>query len=354
MYGSIQLTASSLFGALICALLLSGCTSNEKSLYVDANEPEAAKLRYLSDMTDASIGYFDAEHCAGKIAGKLNGGAWTQSQRQVGMTIAPLYPKRDYLEIKLKPLQGEMLRVLARTHGLAFCTVSVNFTPQPNAEYELVFNKYPGNKCKAELSRLRHFDGKDTRTAVITAQDSLPSCAGSGPLFPTVATLPDTPQRLAWIERIVQATVSEQMRPTTQKPKVNLDRLIAQSKEKFGANLPDDYWQRYRQNVATYYQETAELKDLALPRYIDAYKTRLRSVDDQHLQTWAGTRKIAQREGPELQIFDSMATFYTQESARLEGDILFRHQERMVELDTQYDVCKTYSDCWRAGKFLDR
>lgn len=49
------------------ALLLSGCSLS--GTYPDATEADAAKLRFISDMSSATLGVFDEQNCDGQTTG---------------------------------------------------------------------------------------------------------------------------------------------------------------------------------------------------------------------------------------------------------------------------------------------
>ena len=68
-------------------VLLGGCSVNGS--YPDAIEPDAAKLRFVANTSNATLDYFDAAHCDGQTTGILNNMLLSDTARRVGMTQGP-------------------------------------------------------------------------------------------------------------------------------------------------------------------------------------------------------------------------------------------------------------------------
>lgn len=64
-------------GATAFALLLSGCSVS--GTYPDAIEPDAAKLRFSSDMSSSTLALFDEQHC-GPSTGKTSRLIWLRRE----------------------------------------------------------------------------------------------------------------------------------------------------------------------------------------------------------------------------------------------------------------------------------
>ncbi|NWE12951.1 hypothetical protein [Pseudomonas yamanorum] len=168
-------------GAIAVAALfvsvLAGCAA--KSNYVDATEPDAAKLRFVSNSSNAKLYYLDDQHCAGREAGALNNLYVPDTPRRAGMIVPPPAKARGFLEIKVKP--GTEGYVFVSTDGYSWmCGFQIGLTPEANAEYEVTLN-VRGNKCGVELSRLGRVDGKDVRVPMPAVQNGTPACLGMKP-----------------------------------------------------------------------------------------------------------------------------------------------------------------------------
>ncbi|KPA92980.1 MULTISPECIES: hypothetical protein [Pseudomonas] len=338
---------------LLLSALLAGCSVN--GTYPDATEPDAAKLRFVANTSNATLDYFDAEHCDGQTTGILNNMLMGDTKRRAGMLSTPPKDARGYLEIKLKPGQETLLRV--NTHeGYSVCGNGINFKPEANAEYELTFDSGKG-QCRTRLQRVRIIDGKEQRTPVLHLGKGLPACAGRNPIFPKPpVALPDTPHRLELMNRIIDSSLIPSMLPSpedaskTPLAMAKVDNLIAERKAKLGFTLPDDYWALYRQNLQAFDAESAQRKALTLQRYKDEYLSRLRPLKDAELEEWAKpedksakpTNKAA------FEQYKSMTLYYFEAGKQVTLEIIEHHLDRMAQMDQRYGVCERYSECWRS------
>lgn len=337
-------------GAILSALLLSGCT--QMGTYQDAADPDAAKLRFVANTDNATVDYYDAEHCDGQTTGIINNLFIADSQRRVGMSVAPPEKARGYLEIKLPPEKDMYLKVNTQV-GYAVCGSGFTFKPQSGTEYELTLD-LKGRHCSTLMQRVQRIDGKDVRTPVAIKREGLAACAGRNAIFPKPpALLPDTPERTAMIDRIVNGSLfvvmkSGATKPTTFTPE-KLDSLISERKAKMNIALPDDYWTLYRQNLVQFDTENASNADEAIKRASDEYRQRLRSVDDKRLKDWS---RLKGSDGKQVnaapnEMETDMIMYYFQSSKGVVVETVGRHLERMAKMDAQYDVCSRYADCWK-------
>ncbi|WP_041023432.1 hypothetical protein, partial [Pseudomonas sp. SHC52] len=242
----------SLFALSALFVLLGGCSVNGS--YPDATEPDAAKLRFVADTSNATLDYFDAAHCDGQTTGILNNLLLGDTARRVGMSVPAPKDAKGYLEVKLKPGEQIHLRTNMNT-GYAVCGKGFNLTPEANAEYEVRF-KADSKYCMTQLQRLQRIDGKDVRTPIPLVKNDFPACAGRNPLFPK--TYPDTPHRLELMNRVIDKSLVVTVKTDPAKEKVEnyspekLDTLISERKAKLGFDLPADYWTLYRENLKTF------------------------------------------------------------------------------------------------------
>ncbi|MHC8285963.1 hypothetical protein ACYZUD_03840 [Pseudomonas sp. XS1P51] len=337
--------------AVLLSSLLSGCSFNGN--YPDAIEPDAAKLRFVSNTENATLDYFDGAHCEGQTTGLLNNLFSGDTQRRVGMSVAPPDNAKGYLEIKLKPEQDAYLHI--QTLGsYSVCGNSLNLTPERGAEYEVTLDSARGY-CTVLLQRLQRIDGKDVRTPMPIVHNGLPACAGRSPMFPKVAAaLPDTPHRVTLIDQIIDSSVISAMKPDPAKDASSrmtpekLDSLIAERKGKLGFTLPDDYWALYRQNLIAFDDEAAEGKTQTYKRYTDEYRLRLQRLDDQQLELWARPEdKSAKPNKAALEQYKSMTIYYFQTKKSVLLETINHHLDRMAQMDRQYKVCERYTECWK-------
>lgn len=339
-------------GATLLAALLSGCSVNGN--YTDATEPDAAKLRFVANTDNASLSYFDAQHCDGQTTGMLNNLFLGDTPRRVGMSVAPPADARGYLEIKLKPEQDAYLRINTQV-GYSVCGGAFTLKPERNAEYELKFSSGNG-QCTTLLQRVARVDGKDVRTPLVIEHKGLPACNGRNPLFVKLPDpLPDTPQRVTWINQIIDSSVIPVMKPDPIKDADNrsspekLDKLIAERQGKLGFALPDDYWTLYRQNLIAFDNEAVQNKTETLKRYTDEYRVRLQRLDDKQLEDWAKPEDKSAKPANKaaFEAYKSMAMFYFQAQKSVLVDTINHHLDRMAQMDREYQVCERYSGCWK-------
>lgn len=335
--------------ALLAALSgLGGCSLNGN--YPDAVEPDAAKLRFVSSIENASLTLFDAEHCGGQMTGLLNNLFTRDTQRRVGMNVAPPNGAKGYLEVRLKP--GSELFVQTNTVSTgSVCSVYFNFTPQAGSEYEVSFD-YIGNRCQASLSLLRQDGGKAIRAPLPLYNQGLPACAGSNPLFPAaVASLPASPERTAMIEQIVAQSIIPEMRPapSTVPPAERtkaIERMLEERRQRVRINLPDAYWDEYRQDLKLYSDEVAQLTEHVLQLYTEEYRRRLSRTDTDEIRRLLPDSATLD-ESRALEVNHAMLQFYYHAKNQALKESLSKSLGRLADLDRRYAVCDHYSGCWR-------
>ena len=340
--------------AVICAalsgLLLSGCSVT--GTYQDATDSNAAKLRFVANTDNATMDYYDAEHCDGLTTGLLNNLFIPDSNRRAGMMVAPPEKARGYLEIKLPPEKDLYLNVNTQV-GYAVCGYGFNFKPERGSEYELTLS-VKGRHCSTLLQQVQRIDGKDLRTPIPMKREGLEACAGRG-IFPkTLVQLPDTPERTAMIDRIVEASLfvaikSDLKTPTsTSFSPDKIDSMVSERKGKIRFELPDEYWTLYRQNLFEFTHESDAIASEAMARTSDEYRKRLRSIDDQQLKAWSAVDGTSGKRGnvAPTEMETAMIQFYYQSAKEEMAEASRRHLDRMARLEAQYDVCSRYRDCW--------
>jgi len=332
--------------------LIGGCSVNGN--YTDATEPDAAKLRFVANTDNASLSYFDAEHCDGQTTGMLNNLLLADTSRRVGMSVAPPADARGYLEIKLKPEQDAYLRINSQV-GYAVCGGAFTFKPERNAEYELQFSSGKG-QCLTLLQRVTRVDGKDVRRPMPMEHKGLAACSGRNPLFVKLADpRPDTPHRVTLINQIIDSSVISAMKPDPSKDASDisspekLDKLVAERQGKLGFTMPDDYWALYRQNLIAFDHEASLNKAETLKRYTDEYRVRLQRLDDQQLEAWAQPEDKSAKpvNKAAFEEYKSMTLFYFNAQRSTLLDTINHHLDRMAQMDQQYKVCERYSECWK-------
>jgi len=337
---------------LLLSALLGGCSVN--GTYPDATDPDAAKLRFIANTQNATLDYFDAEHCDGQTTGILNNLLLGDTKRRADMSIAPPENARGYLEIKLKPEHETLLRIHTQ-NGYSVCGNSINLKPERNAEYELTFDSGKG-RCSSQLQRVRKINGKEQRSPVLVFEKGLPACVGRNVMFPKPPEpLPDTPHRLELIGRIIDNSLIPAMKPDPAeiaKSAVSaekIDGLIAERKAKLGFTLPDDYWTLYRQNLQAFDAEAAQRKERTLQLYEDEYLLRLRRLKDEDLEQRAQPEDKSAKSTnvAALEEYKSMTLYYFGASKRVMLETIDHHLERMAQMDAHYGVCERYADCWR-------
>ncbi|MGE8496074.1 MAG: hypothetical protein ACN6O6_01090 [Pseudomonas sp.] len=330
------------------AVLLSGCSINGN--YPDAVEPDAAKLRFISDLDSSTLSLFDNEHCGGRTTGMLNNLFVANTKRRADMTIAPPADAGPYLEIRLKP--GAEQFIQANTQGRStICTTRFNFTPQSGAEYELTFD-YKGRYCTTSLKRLHQVNGQVVRSPIPLIEKGLPACAGSNAMFPAVVKAqPDTPERTAMIEQIVEVSIIADMQPQPDAvdPAVieqTVDKVVEERKQRVGFTLPDAYWQEYRQHIATMASDGVNSKARALELYKDEYRTRLKRLDTDELR-----KLVPDSDTNDLTLALTTNNAMLQHYQNVRKDVLREslsaHLSRMADLDKRYAVCDRFAGCWK-------
>nr|WP_236112632.1 hypothetical protein [Pseudomonas asturiensis] len=331
----------------LATLLLSGCSFNGS--FPDASEPDAAKLRFISDNGNATLDLFDAEHCSGQTTGLLNNMFAANTRRRADMSIAAPKDAKAYLEVRLKPGHELYAQANALSTG-SVCTVRFNFTPQSNGEYEANFS-HTGNGCQVLLSRLREIDGKAVRSPIALTDKGVPACAGVNPIFPkAVQTAPQSPERAKMIAQIVDDSIIAKMKPTDDETpamrEASLDKLIGERRHRLGFSLPDSYWAEYRQNLNSFANEMTQTKARSLQLYKDYYSAQLGLVDTATLKTLLPDSETADRSRT-MATNNTMLEYYYRTQRELLKEALSNHQNRMAKLDQRFDVCKRFTGCWQ-------
>ncbi|TWC56661.1 hypothetical protein FBY04_107236 [Pseudomonas sp. SJZ080] len=338
--------------AALLSAVLSGCAV--KDTYTDATEPDAAKVRFIANTSNAKLYYYDPEHCEGRVTGELNNLYARDTERRVGMSVAPPADAKGFLEIKVKPDQDNYLH-LGTSGSNWVCVTSLSLAPERNAEYEVTLNLRDG-RCGVLLNQLKRIDGRDVRLPMPVMDKGLPACVGRGTSFPILPpVLPDTPHRVMLIDQIFDSATIAQMKPDPAKDSSarftpeKLDKLIAERKAKLGFTLPDDYWALYRQNLIAFDEEAAGNKAETFKRYSDKYRLRLQRLTDQQLEQWAHPEDKASRPTHFVASEErkTMTKFYVQTSQNLLLETINHHLDRMAQMDRQYGVCARYSECWK-------
>lgn len=330
------------------AVLLSGCSFN--GTYPDATEADAAKLRFISGMDNVTLDVFDVAHCGGQTTGLMNNLFSADTARRADMRIAPSTEDEPYLEIRLKPGNEVLLRPNTLSTG-SVCTNAFNFVPQANSEYELTFS-FRGRQCVSSLMRLHELNGQVTRSPVPLLNNGLPACAGKNPVFPAAPkTLPDTPERTTMIERIIDDSITTQMK-TELAPGSEADRLQAIDKglkarqQKISFTLPTAYWTEYRQNLEAFTQDVMASKARTLQLYKDDYRTRLRQLDTAELKRLLPDSDTAD-ESRILEVNSSRTQYYRMLTEDVFKQSYSQHLTRMADLDRRYGVCERFAECWK-------
>ncbi|MDY7536249.1 hypothetical protein RGV33_32005 [Pseudomonas sp. Bout1] len=334
------------FTALALASLLGGCA---QGTYTDSTEPDAAKLRFISNTSNTTVDIYDEQHCKGQTTGMLNNILMVDTKRRVDMRVPPPAKARGLLEFKLEPGKKTML-MINTIGGASVCGKAFSFTPKAGEEYEVTFNAVQGG-CSTMFQRLSRFDGKDVRIPQPLFETGMPACQGQSPIFGKA--IPETPQRKVLIERIVESRVQSVIateaaspdRPQTSPQE--LDALIVKRKAAMGAfSLPEDYWAQYRQNYALSNQEAAGRQARALGLYKDVYSLRLGGTEDATLEQWMQPEDSAIKEL--VKANDTlMDKYYADAKKSVMLDEVNHHLERMAQLDQRFGVCAHFDKCWR-------
>ncbi|NVZ71755.1 hypothetical protein [Pseudomonas costantinii] len=336
------------FGAAAFALMLSGCSVSGS--YPDATEPDAAKLRFISDLSSATLSVLDEEHCDGQTTGILNNLFLANTRRRADMSMPPLSEKNPYLEIRLLPNKALLLHLNTQGTG-SVCGMAFTFTPQSGAEYELTFNQ-AGRQCMTTLKRLHTVQGQVARTPVPLVNKGIPSCMGANALFPVPPKgLPATPERDALSEQIISQSIIADMKPVI--TPVNegaraeaAELVVSKRKEQVNLDLPDAYWAQYRQNVVTYLVQASGVKAKALEQYKVEYRARLSRMDTPTIKTLVPDTP-ATDVTQALALNSSMLLAYHRLSEQLEKEAAAENWAHMAELDKRYGVCERYAQCWQ-------
>ncbi|WP_347927170.1 hypothetical protein [Pseudomonas helvetica] len=335
-------------GAVAFALILSGCSVSGS--YPDATELDAAKLRFISDMSSATLSVLDEQHCGGQTTGILNNLFLANTRRRVDMSMPPVSDKTPYLEIRLSPNKELLLHLNTQGTG-SVCGMAFTFTPQSGAEYELTFNR-AGSQCMTMLKRLHQVPGQVARSPVPLVNKGIPSCMGANALFPVPAKgLPATPERDGLIEQIVSQSIITEMKPgatsLSESAQVEaVDLVVNKRKQQMNLDLPDAYWVQYRQNVATYLVQTQGIKANAFDQYKVEYRTRLSRLDTPSIKALVPDTQ-ATDVTQALATNGAMLQYYHRLNEQLQKEVMANNWARMAELDKRYGVCERYAQCWQ-------
>jgi hypothetical protein len=329
----------------IATLVIGGCSFN--GTYPDANEPDAAKLRFISSNEGSTLDLYDAEHCEGRTTGLLNNLLVANTKRRAAMSIPAPENAKAYLEVRLQPGREYVARVNTLSTG-SVCTVTFNFTPQGNGEYEADF-RYQGNTCQVKLNRLRRIATKVVRAPIALANRGLAACTPGGSVSPK-SVVPQSAERTALIAKIVDASVVPRMKPDSPATSIDLDVLadkaVEERKQHLGFSLPSVYWSEYRQNIVRFTNDMTNTKFSSLQTYKDYYSSRLGLLETSEIMQLlldsetADHDKLAKTNNAMLEYY-----FRIQEEAIRET--LANHQARMADLDQRFEVCQRFEGCWQ-------
>lgn len=324
-------------------LTLAGCSINGN--YTDANEPNAAKLRFIAQTDNANLAYFDAQNCDGMQTGLLNNYLTRNTERRANMVVPPPVEAKAYYEIKLKPEHEAYFR--AHTGGNSgMCDVGFSLIPKANSEYEANF-RIQDRKCVLTLMELKSVNGTAIRTLAPLKLDPPKACQGANRLFPKQPEpLPDTPQRLELISKIVKSNTPTATEDTSEK-KESIEDLIKDHKAKLDISLPEDYWARYRDNLIKFKSEMAAVGAETLKNYQEEVSSRLRALDDSKLKAIADVSENPVDNKTADYMKNKMKSAYLRAEAYAKAGIISRQLGRMAELDAEYHVCDKSKHCWK-------
>lgn len=334
------------FSTLSLVSLLSACSVN--GTYPDATEPDAAKLRFISNTQNSTLDFFDAQHCEGRTTGILNNFLMADTTRRAGMIVPPPEKARGLLEVKLAPGKPVFMRI--NTNGGSYlCAKAISFTPEASKEYEVTFD-VAGGSCITTFQRLQRFNGKDERIPQPMIETPLQACAGSTPMFPK--QIPQTPKRAAQINTIVDTNVQlfKMMNPDTpvEPPSTTatLEAQIAKRKAAMGSfTLPEAYWTQYRQNFALLNEDAAAQQARTMGLYIEVFRYRLSVTEDAVLEQWLNPTDKTTRDL--VAANDKVMTaYYTNTRKSVMVEVLNHHLARMGQLDQRFEVCAHFDKCW--------
>ena len=334
------------FSTLSLVSLLSACSVN--GTYPDATEPDAAKLRFISNTQNSTLDFFDAQHCEGRTTGILNNFLMADTTRRAGMIVPPPEKARGLLEVKLAPGKPVFMRI--NTNGGSYlCAKAISFTPEASKEYEVTFD-VAGGSCITTFQRLQRFNGKDERIPQPMIETPLQACAGSTPMFPK--QIPQTPKRAAQINTIVDTNVQlfKMMNPDTpvEPPSTTatLEAQITKRKAAMGSfTLPEAYWTQYRQNFALLNEDAAAQQARTMGLYIEVFRYRLSVTEDAVLEQWLNPTDKTTRDL--VAANDKVMTaYYTNTRKSVMVEVLNHHLARMGQLDQRFEVCAHFDKCW--------
>lgn len=337
------------FGAAgLVATTLVGCGFH--GTYPDTTEPDAAKLRLISNISNTLLDVFDTEHCEGRSLGMLNNMLAPNSRRRADMRVPAPDDAKAYVEVRLQP--GHEVLTRANAVGAASaCTINFTFTPQSGAEYEANFQTSQRG-CRLELSRLSTVEGRVLRTPLVVANKGLPSCAGSNPYFK--ATAPQAPaqsaERSALIAQIIDTSLTAQMKPDASDALTGhqavAKRSVEERKQRIGFALPEHYWAEYLRNLEAFANDTIAIKPRLLKQYTEHYRNQLALFDTPALEQLVPDSPTANRSSIASNN-SAMLEFYHQQRDALVRDTMSAHQARMADLDRRFNVCERFAGCWR-------
>lgn len=154
---------------------LAGCVSGA---YQDPTEQDVAKIRFVSDLTNATFDYIDDKNCGGVPTGLLNNWLVVDTRRRVSMSAPPPQGAKNYIEIKLISEKEVMFRANTLSNsGGSVCGLSFKLRPEANAEYEAEFSRVK-NYCVLKLSKLHMVDEEVERVPLPINRAALDGCAG--------------------------------------------------------------------------------------------------------------------------------------------------------------------------------
>lgn len=162
-------------------VMLAGCVSGG---YQDPVASDVAKIRLISDLSNSTFNYFDAQNCSGKTTGLLNNWMAVDTKRRVDMSVPPPPNAKNYIEIGLRAGHEVMLQASTMSNsGGSVCGIGFALVPQAHAEYEAEFTMIE-NYCVLTVSQLQSFNGKVERARLPVNRSGLADCAGKSTFFP--------------------------------------------------------------------------------------------------------------------------------------------------------------------------
>ncbi|HEY0288512.1 MAG TPA: hypothetical protein VGC62_16135 [Pseudomonas sp.] len=181
----------------------------------------------------------------------------------------------------------------------------------------------------------------------------LPGCAALQPPRPA---FPDTPERSALMDRIVEKSMmvklskNNEAKPKPSTPQLSTQQLIEARKKDMGFSMPEDYWLLYAQNLETFKEDVSQNDAKTLTLYKLLYRATLTKATDQELVTLANTNANDMESTPTFKSVvknpAQLTMAYFQTGNLVTGAAIGRHLKRMREMDTIYNVCPRYKNCW--------